>query len=217
MPEKLIKQGAEAKLSLGSYKGQHCLVKERFCKKYRLAELDKTLTKSRMRAEQKTSERLNKAGIQCPKLFHVDIDDRKIYMEYFEQAITAKEFIVKIQKEKSSVDELTKKIGEVIGKFHANNIIHGDLTTSNILINQKENGYDLIMIDFGLSSYSSSHEDKGVDLYVLERALISTHSSLPNLFEDILVHYQKSNPSSVDTIKKFEEVRARGRKRTMVG
>lgn len=217
MTEKIIKQGAEAKLYIGSYKGQSCLIKERFNKKYRLPELDKTLTKSRIKAEQRTTERLAKAGILCPKLYHVDIDDRKIYMEYFDHAITAKEFIMKIQSEKSSLSELTKRIGSTIGKLHANNIIHGDLTTSNILIDEKEVDYDLIMIDFGLSSYSASHEDKGVDLYVLERALISTHSTLPHLFDDILVHYKESNPTSEDTINKFEEVRARGRKRTMVG
>lgn len=217
MSEKIIKQGAEAKLYIGSYKGQPCLVKERFIKKYRLADLDKSLTKSRIRAEQRTTERLSKAGIQCPKLYHVDLDDRKIYMQYYEHAITAKEFIIKIHNDIHQLDELTKRIGEVIGKFHANNIIHGDLTTSNILIDENENDYDLIMIDFGLSSYSTSHEDKGVDLYVLERALISTHSTLPKLFDDILVHYKKANPTSEETIKKFEEVRARGRKRTMIG
>lgn len=86
-----------------------------------------------------------------------------------------------------------------------------------MLINQNDDECDLIMIDFGLSSYSTSHEDKGVDLYVLERALLSTHSLLPQLFEKILIHYEKENPAYYETIKKFEEVRARGRKRTMVG
>ena len=34
-----------------------------------------------------------------------------------------------------------------------------------------------VLIDFGLSFTSTIPEDKAVDLYVLERALISMHSS----------------------------------------
>lgn len=216
----IFKQGAEGKLYLGDYNGNVCLVKERFVKNYRLAELDKTLTKQRIKAEQKTVKRCEDAGILVPKLFNVDFNERKIYMEYFDKAITAKEFIIQVQKlpePQVKLDELTKRIGDVVGKFHANNIIHGDLTTSNILIDHKGDDYNLVMVDFGLSSYSTSHEDKGVDLYVLERALLSTHSTLPNLFESILKQYRESNPTSAETVKRFEEVRARGRKRTMIG
>lgn len=215
----VIKQGAEAKLYSTTYNGTECLVKERFVKNYRLAELDKSLTKSRMKAEQKATKRCEDCGIKVPKIYNVDFNERKIYMEYFHKAVTAKEYIFKLQKlaDTQGIDQLCKKIGSIIGKFHANNIIHGDLTTSNMLIDQKDEDYDVIFIDFGLSSYSASHEDKGVDLYVLERSLISTHSNLPELFEKILVDYKEANSASMETIKRFEEVRARGRKRTMVG
>lgn len=219
--DKVFKQGAEAKLIIGVHDGKPCLIKERFTKNYRLPELDKTLTKSRIKAEQKTVKRCQDAGILVPNFFNVDLNGKKIYMEYFEKAITAKEFIVQITKQEQDqqkkLDELTKMIGEVVGKFHDNNIIHGDLTTSNMLIDNDKDNYKLIMIDFGLSKYSTSHEDKGVDLYVLERALLSTHSDLPDLFESILKHYRDTYLKSGETIKKFEEVRARGRKRTMVG
>jgi TP53 regulating kinase and related kinases len=221
MTHKIVKQGAEAKLYIGEFNGNSCLVKERFVKNYRLPELDKTLTKSRIKAEQKTIKRCEDAGIRVPKLFNVDFNERKVFMEYFESAITAKEFIIEIQKEPATSDEklkeICRRIGDIVGKLHANNIIHGDLTTSNILVEKTENDYELILIDFGLSCYSASHEDKGVDLYVLERALLSTHSTLPQLFEDILESYKPTNPSSTETVKRFEEVRARGRKRTMVG
>lgn len=215
----VLKQGAEARLYVGNFAGTSCLVKERFVKNYRLSELDKTLTKSRIKAEQKTVKRCEDAGILVPKLYSVNFNERKVYMEYFNKAITAKNFIDQLQKQQASakLEELARRIGEVVGKFHASNIIHGDLTTSNMLIDEGEGDYKLIMIDFGLSSYSASHEDKGVDLYVLERALLSTHSNLPDLFEFILKAYKEANPTSEETIKKFEEVRARGRKRTMVG
>jgi TP53 regulating kinase-like protein len=217
---KVIKQGAEAKLYVGTYNEKQCLIKERFVKNYRLQELDKTLTKQRIKAEQKTIKRCEDAQIKVPAIFNVDFNERKIYMEYFDKAITAKDYIVQIHANETKLDELCKRIGQIIGKFHFNNIIHGDLTTSNMLIERKaenDDDYDLIMIDFGLSSYSTNNEDKGVDLYVLERALLSTHSTLPHLFEKILVHYKEANKNSAETIKRFEDVRARGRKRTMIG
>jgi len=41
------------------------------------------------------------------------------------------------------------------------------------------------MIDFGLSSNSTMIEDRAVDLYVLERAFISTH---PNTQDKVSTH-----------------------------
>lgn len=213
----IIKQGAEGKLYTGVFDGKPCLVKERFVKKYRLAELDKTLTKCRMKAEQKTSKRCEDIGIIVPKIYNVDMTQRKIYMEYFDKSITAKQFIFKNINIKDSIQDLADRIGTVVGKMHASHIIHGDLTTSNMLIEYNSESYSLIMIDFGLSSYSATPEDKGVDLYVLNRALLSTHSNLPDLFEIILKKYREIYISSREVINKFEEVRARGRKRTMVG
>jgi len=145
-------------------------------------------------------------------------------MEYFDKAKTAKQFIqetVANQAEdlaKKSLVEFCTRIGAIIGKMHSNHIIHGDLTTSNILINPKGGDYDVILIDFGLSHYNQATEDKGVDLYVLERALLSTHSEQPYLFEHILTEYRREcGKDEQAVLSKFEEVRARGRKRTMIG
>lgn len=218
----MIKQGAEGKLYKSTYNGKECLIKERFVKNYRNIDLDTQLTKGRMKAEEKAIKRCSNAGIKVPEVYKVDMHERKMYMEYFGDSKTAKDVIIEWFKNNQSdkIDELVKRIGEIIGQLHSNNIIHGDLTTSNILINPKQNEdkYDIIMIDFGLSSYSESVEDKGVDLYVLERALLSTHSNQPQLFETILGSYKLSNQKNLsEVISRFEEVRARGRKRTMIG
>ena len=218
----ILNQGAEGKLYLSEYGGKKCLVKERFTKKYRHPELDKQLTKQRIKAEQKAVERCNAAGVLTPKFYNVDLNERKIYMEYFGKSITAKDRIETLSNESDGypkIQELAEKIGEVIGKLHANHIIHGDLTTSNILLDPTDDGDNrTIMIDFGLSQYSESAENKGVDLYVLERALLSTHSQIPDLFNLILKSYRLNNPHKCsEVIAKFEAVRARGRKRTMVG
>ncbi|THG06305.1 hypothetical protein TEA_010061 [Camellia sinensis var. sinensis] len=70
------------------------------------------------------------------------------------------------------MDDITMQIGDAIGKLHDGGLIHDDLTTSN----------QLVLIDFGLSFISTLPEDKAVDLYVLERAFLSMHSSCGNVF-----------------------------------
>ena len=102
--------------------------------------------------------------------------------------------------------------------MHQNNIIHGDLTTSNMLLKGPVDDLDLVMIDFGLGYVENVAEDKGVDLYVLERALLSTHPRTEKFFEVLLESYTSvCGKSSQEVIRKLDEVRLRGRKRTMVG
>ena len=102
--------------------------------------------------------------------------------------------------------------------MHEKNIIHGDLTTSNMLLRKPAEQLDLIMIDFGLGYIENVAEDKGVDLYVLERAFLSTHPNTEKLFEVLLASYVKQyGKASQEVIKKLDEIRLRGRKRTMVG
>ncbi|KAL7732587.1 hypothetical protein ACLKA6_019214 [Drosophila palustris] len=225
----IIKQGAEGRLYLGEFKGESCLIKERFVKKYRHPELDAQITRQRMKAEIKASGRCLSAGILAPRILHSDMNTHQLYMEYFGSAQTAKQFIQHTVKEsgsdkeriKATLMELCTRIGSIVGQMHANNIIHGDLTTSNMLINPNpaaKNGYDVIFIDFGLSHYNQAAEDKGVDLYVLERALLSTHSEQDYMFDYILAAYRAESGKDVQTVlAKFDEVRARGRKRTMIG
>ena len=100
--------------------------------------------------------------------------------------------------------------------MHNVDCIHGDLTTSNILL--KTGAENIILIDFGLSFISALTEDKDVDLYVLERAFLSTHPNTEELiFKIILESYRKKANKAEEVIKKLDEVRLRGRKRTMVG
>ncbi|XP_073962715.1 TP53 regulating kinase [Choristoneura fumiferana] len=237
---KILKQGAEAKLYICNYLGRPTLIKERFEKKYRQPELDTAITKERIKNEARAIVRCKTAGVKTPSLYLVDFDRRRIYMQHFEDSITIKDFIINVFKKHeqngsgdglNSLDKVSVLIGQTVRKLHDNNIIHGDLTTSNMLLVQKNENVDehdakwlqienleLVMIDFGLSFIDSSTEDKGVDLYVLERALISTHNDYPDIFTKILNAYKSYSKNNVkEIISKFEEVRARGRKRTMVG
>lgn len=111
---------------------------------------------------------------------------------------------------------LSLEIGSVLSTMHSNNIIHGDLTTSNMIFTPDHN---LVLIDFGLSQIKISSEDKAVDLYVLKRAILSLHSIFSKkIWDCIVASYRLGNRKQFETVMKtFQEVELRGRKRCMVG
>jgi len=115
---------------------------------------------------------------------------------------------------------LAVSIGRTIGLLHANDIIHGDLTTSNILVKHQQefvNDYELVLIDFGLSYVSTLHEDKAVDLYVLERAFISTHPNSETMVVTILQTYGSTYSTAQQVLGRLDKVRQRGRKKLAFG
>jgi len=226
----VLRQGAEAKLYTGKFLGQKSIIKERFSKKYRHPQLDDRLTKERLKGEVRSLMRCKLASIRTPTIYHVDMNNGILVMEYLEDAITCREYIDSLLKSSGSdenqvkLTNLSTKIGQILATMHKNNVIHGDLTTSNMLIEQvTENGdHKLCLIDFGLGFAEGTPEDKGVDLYVLERALISTHPNTEFMFSAVINAYRQEMKADRkkecdEIIRKFEEIRMRGRKRTMVG
>ncbi|KXN85684.1 TP53-regulating kinase [Leucoagaricus sp. SymC.cos] len=117
------------------------------------------------------------------------------------------------------VDQMMSLIGTEIAKMHLLDIIHGDLTTSNMMLRRKlDDKTDLVLIDFGLSYQSALVEDKAVDLYVLERAFASTHPDSEPMFQSVLDAYQARMGKEWNATKgRLDDVRLRGRKRSMVG
>lgn len=121
--------------------------------------------------------------------------------------------------------DLMKRIGAVIGTLHKMGVVHGDLTTSNMMLSPPggENATDgslegdVVIIDLGLASGSTLHEDRAVDLYVLERAFSSTHPRAECIFGDVLDAYRDSFQQAPAVLKRLEDVRMRGRKRSMLG
>ena len=76
---------------------------------------------------------------------------------------------------------------------------------------------EIVLIDFGLGSQNASIDDKAVDLYVLERAMLATHPNTEDLFKQILKSYGEESKKAKMILGKFESVRARGRKRMAFG
>jgi len=225
---RLLKQGAEARLKVGTFLGDRkVILKERFSKKYRHPELDAKLTKERFRGEVRSLMRAKAVGIRTPTLYWADDDSASFLMEHLDAAPTCRDYIKANRADEGRLRALAAEMGRVIGVLHNNNLIHGDLTTSNILVENaddvikgKSDDVTLCLIDFGLGYVDGSVEDKGVDLYVLERALISTHPNTEFMFEEILRAYKsqmKNGKLRNEIVKKYEEIRMRGRKRAMLG
>ncbi|XP_038685078.1 EKC/KEOPS complex subunit TP53RK [Tripterygium wilfordii] len=213
----LLKQGAEARVFEATFVGRKSIVKERFSKKYRHPSLDSKLTLRRLNAEARCMTKARKLGVSTPVLYAVDTVLHTLTFEYVDGP-SVKDLFLEFGLNgvaEERLDDIAVQIGDAIGKLHDGGLIHGDLTTSNMLIKKSSN--QLVLIDFGLSFTSTLPEDKAVDLYVLERALVSMHSSCGNVMDKILAAYRKSSKQWSSTLNKLAQVRQRGRKRTMVG
>ncbi|KAI9246775.1 tp53rk protein [Sporodiniella umbellata] len=216
----LIKQGAEARvLHLPTFLSlpTGCIAKERFKKTYRHPDLDQQLTTKRVTQEARNLQKCRKAGMDTPTVFFIDTINATIYMENI-VGITVKQKLLNHQHNDYldvDLDSLAKKIGDSLAKMHNLNVVHGDLTTSNLMLRQENES--VVVIDFGLSYVSVLQEDKAVDLYVLERAFSSTHPKTEAMFTKILDQYSVSYKQSKAVLSKLEDVRLRGRKRSMIG
>ncbi|KAL7112934.1 hypothetical protein ACP275_04G032700 [Erythranthe tilingii] len=213
----LIKQGAEARVFESTFVDRRSVVKERFSKKYRHPSLDSKLTLKRLNAEARCTSKARKLGVSTPVLYAVDPLLHTLTFEFVEGP-TVKDVFLDFGSNgivEERLDDIATQIGLAIGKLHDGGLVHGDLTTSNMLIRSGTN--QLVLIDFGLSFTSNLPEDKAVDLYVLERALLSMHSSCGNVMDRILDAYKKSSKQRSVTLYKLAQVRQRGRKRSMVG
>lgn len=185
----MIAEGAEARI----YEEEGMIIKDRVIKNYRLKEIDDKLRKSRTNRESKILEKLSKINFPSPKL--IKKEDFKIIMEKIEGHKLRD--VLKI--------EHCSEIGKLIKKIHNLGIIHGDLTTSNMILGNK-----IYLIDFGLSFYSDKIEDKAVDLHLLEEALISKHHLICK--ECINLILKNYNDEKVK--KRLEIVKKRGKNKT---
>lgn len=131
-------------------------------------------------------------GIPAPVVYFVDYASNCIYLEDIVGAIAVQDHIYSVQRsgsDASSLLGLAEKMGQLLARMHDEDLIHGDLTTSNVLLRPPAERLDLVLIDFGLSFISGLPEDKGVDLYVLEKAFLSTHPDTETVFQALLQSY----------------------------
>ncbi|MFX1294850.1 MAG: Kae1-associated kinase Bud32 [Promethearchaeota archaeon] len=204
----LFKQGAEAHLFKEEWYGRTILKKVRIPKSYRHSILDQRLRITRTIHEAKILTETRKLGISTPVVYYIDVPNATIFMEFIE-GIRVKELL---NESTNNFTEICKKIGRIIGILHKNNVIHGDLTTSNMII--QANSKKIYLFDFGLAEYSTSLENRGVDLHLIHRALQSTHfrilevcfTAIKEGYSEILGD-QKAN----NVLQRLDEIEKRGR------
>jgi len=201
--EKILARGAEAIL----IQKDNLLIKRRIPKSYRIKEIDEKLRKLRTRAEAKIMKKIY-GKINVPKILEQDEKTKEIIIEFI-NGKKLSENLDKFPLDKQK--EICRKIGEEVAKLHKNNIIHSDLTTSNMILGDCQKNLFPYFIDFGLSFHSLRIEDKAVDLHLFKQALESKHyKNWQILFDSFLQGYEIYE-EYLKVKKQFEKVEKRGR------
>jgi Kae1-associated kinase Bud32 len=182
------------------------VLKYRYKKKYRNELIDKEFRKYRTRIEARILEKLYNY-ISVPRLLYKNEENGIIVMEYIEGYNLAKYL------EKLNYEEILYNIGKYIGLIHKNKIVHGDLTTGNMIYNNGK----IYFIDFGLSFFSNRIEDYAVDLHLFKELFESNHWRISDKFSLILEGYKESFPEKYDEVfHRLKVVESRGRYKSIL-
>jgi TP53 regulating kinase-like protein len=199
----IIQRGAEAVLYLEEKDGQKVLVKDRIPKGYRIHQLDGKIRIQRTRHEENLLLKARRAGVWTPNV--LEAGESKIIMEWIFGS-KLKDTLNSMEKPRRML--VYRLIGESIGKLHEAGIIHGDLTTSNMILKEGK----LYIIDFGLGKISGKIEDQAVDLYLLYEALKSTHLKLVDqAWKNILKAYKQNYAKSNEVLARMLKIEKRRR------
>jgi TP53 regulating kinase-like protein len=204
---KLVKKGAEANLYLDCLQGREVIIKRRFPKKYRNPILDREIRYRRTIQESQLIHRAKKAGVPSPTIFLIDSGNTSIIMEY----IKGQQVKQILSSSEGEFNDLFRRIGKLIGCLHKHGIVHGDLTTSNMILTEKKR---VVLIDFGLGELTEELEKRGVDLHLMKRSLHSTHyKHAENYFNFIMIGYKKiiGINESEKVFRRIREIESRGR------
>jgi TP53 regulating kinase-like protein len=204
----LFKKGAEASLYLVDWHQRKVIIKIRITKKYRSPMLDEQIRSYRTVHEPQLIHEAKEAGVPTPLIYMVNVPESSITMEYIEGQ-QVKQILNNVSKAKRH--NICVKIGKSIAQLHNHSLIHGDLTTSNMILNKKGK---LFFIDFGLGEKNGELEAQGVDLHLLKRALQSTHYLFwEECFKSVLCGYTSvlGVELAEKVYEKIREIENRGR------
>ena len=204
----LLKKGAEASLYVLEWHGRKAVLKIRIPKKYRPAALDTQIRTYRTVHEPQFLHEAKVAGVPTPLVYLVNVPEATIIMQFIEGQ-QVKQLLNAVSQELRH--ELCIKIGELIGKLHKNGVVHGDLTTSNMI--QTPEG-KIVFVDFGLAEKNGEVEARGVDLHLMKRALESTHFLFwEECFKNVLCGYTSvlGVEGAEKVYEKIREIERRGR------
>jgi TP53 regulating kinase-like protein/N6-L-threonylcarbamoyladenine synthase/protein kinase Bud32 len=198
-----VTQGAEATVSFTEFLGRQALLKMRPAKSYRLPEIDAHIRNVRTRNEARIMHDARTAGVRTPCIYDIDLKECSITMEYI-QGPSVKHYL---DEHPDQADEICRKIGTTVAKLHSANICHGDLTTSNMILE----GNEVCLIDFSMGCANAELEDIGVDMRLLERAFSSAHVGLETSFDVLMETYYANIKNAKQVAKKLTDIKNRAR------
>jgi len=196
-------QGAEATVTEGMFLGRRALIKTRPVKPYRLPELDERIRNTRTKNEAKIMHDAKSAGVRTPCIYDVNLSDCSIIMEFIE-GIAVKDYL---DEHPEKADDICEKIGVAVSKLHSASICHGDLTTSNMILENDQ----ICLIDFSMGCTKAELEDIGVDLRLLERAFSSAHVGLESSFDKLMETYYSHVSNEKQVRRKLIDIKKRAR------
>jgi TP53 regulating kinase and related kinases len=203
----LLYRGAEADVIKAPWYGETAVYKLRKPLPYRLEALDKEIRRQRTIREAEMIGRAKAAGVNAPRLFFVDPPGATIVMEYI-MGDRMKDLVPKLSDR--DVGEMFEALGGDVARLHRAGIMHGDLTTANIV----KRGRDLVFLDFGLSVHSSRVEDHAVDLRLIKETIVGAHSAVASVAVDSLLSgYARvaGERRAKAVIKQLRSIERRGR------
>ncbi len=206
-PTEMIRLGAEAAIYTLNWNGMELVAKKRIPKPYRHPLLDKEIRMQRTASEARIISEAKKHGVACPAIILVDLDDATIYMQRI-RGTEARNVIGNLNRETLSM--LAKRVGALTGMLHGGGIAHGDLTLSNVIVDERMNPY---LVDFGLATFTKDIEEFAVDVHLLDRSLQSTHYSLREEFMRSFMEGYGTILGGIlhKILEKVKEIESRGR------
>jgi TP53 regulating kinase-like protein len=204
----LLRKGAEASLFLADWHDRRVVMKRRLPKSYRPVELDVRIRSYRTVHEPQLMHEAKRAGVPTPIVFLVDVAEATIVMEFIEGE-QVKKLLNAIPSSERAI--LCNELGMLVGSLHRHGIVHGDLTTSNMI---RGKGGKVFFVDFGLGEFSEEAEARGVDLHLMKRALRSVHFQFAeDCFKAIVEGYTRimGKKDAASVLGKVAEIGRRGR------
>jgi len=200
----IVRRGAEAEIRRGEYLGRKVMVKSRVPKAYRHPDLDCSLRATRTKNEARLMQEARRHGVPTPIIYDIDRAQATIVMQEI-VGPRVKDVLVSAPREEA--ETICLEIGREAAALHKAGMVHGDLTTSNMVME----GEKVYLIDFSLGSRNAEIEEMGVDLHLLKEAFQSAHSERFDLFEVVMRSYSENFDQAKRVLAKITEIEERGR------